>query len=136
MWVRPSATPGRLFLPPPIRDPPAHCNLVPSRDETVQEHEPLLLRVRVPVIALHGLAQTNSTQGTSSTRCSSSSANLSPPPPRSPVTANPEPGGACEEASLNAQVSPNRRRLSTMELLGRCRRLFWALGSACLLVTL
>ncbi|KAL6804318.1 hypothetical protein J3E68DRAFT_202759 [Trichoderma sp. SZMC 28012] len=81
MWVRPSATPGRLFLPPPIRDPPAHCNLVPSRDETVQEHEPLLLRV--PVIALHGLAQTNSTQGTSSTRCSSSSANLSPPPPRS-----------------------------------------------------
>lgn len=50
MWVRPSATPGRLFLPPPIRDPPAHCNLVPSRDETVQEHEPLL---RVPVITLH-----------------------------------------------------------------------------------
>lgn len=49
MWVRPSATPGRLFLPPPIRDPPAHCNLVPSRDETVQEHEPLLRRV--PVIA-------------------------------------------------------------------------------------
>ncbi|KAM6478770.1 hypothetical protein HDV62DRAFT_174395 [Trichoderma sp. SZMC 28011] len=115
MWVRPSATPGRLFLPPPIRDPPAHCNLVPSRDETVQEHEPLLLRV--PVIA-----QTNSTHRYFQySMLILIGQSLTPSPP---VTANPEPGGACEEASLNAQVSPNRRRLSTMESLGRCRRLF------------
>ncbi|KAL7790118.1 hypothetical protein V8C43DRAFT_93581 [Trichoderma afarasin] len=128
MWVRPSATPGRLFLPPPIRDPPAHCNLVPSRDETVQEHEPLLLRV--PVIAR---ARTNKLEVLQVSMLILIGQSLTPSPP---VTANPEPGGACEEASLNAQVSPNRRRLSTMELLGRCRRLFWALGSACLLVTL
>lgn len=112
MWVRPSATPGRLFLPPPIRDPPAHCNLVPSRDETVQEHEPLL---RVPVIA----AQTNSTQGTSMLILIGQS--LTPSPL---VTSIQNLEGRAKEASLNAQVSPNRRRLSTMEFLGRCRRLF------------
>lgn len=116
MWVRPSATPGRLFLPPPIRDPPAHCNLVPSRDETVQEHEPLLLRV--PVIAR---ARTNKLEVLQVSMLILIGQSLTPSPP---VTANPEPGGACEEASLNAQVSPNRRRLSTMEFLGRCRRLF------------